>query len=56
MHPTDDEIKKNNHNVKIIKSLELDVLIAETDSELEYKKRLFAMERGPSEQWSCWDT
>jgi hypothetical protein len=27
-------------------SLELDVIIANSDSELEYKKRLFEMERG----------
>jgi len=32
---------------KIAKSIELDVIIANSDSELEYKKRLFAMERGP---------
>jgi hypothetical protein len=32
---------------KIIKSIELDVLIAETNSDLEYKKRVFAMERIP---------
>jgi alkanesulfonate monooxygenase SsuD/methylene tetrahydromethanopterin reductase-like flavin-dependent oxidoreductase (luciferase family) len=31
----------------ITKSIELDVIIAESDSELEYKKRIFAMERGP---------
>ena len=31
----------------VIKSIELDVLIAESDSELEYKKKIFAMERGP---------
>jgi alkanesulfonate monooxygenase SsuD/methylene tetrahydromethanopterin reductase-like flavin-dependent oxidoreductase (luciferase family) len=36
---------KNNKN--IIRSIELDVMIAESDSELEYKKRIFAMERGP---------
>ena len=30
------------------KSIELDVIIANSDSELEYKKRLFAMERGPA--------
>jgi alkanesulfonate monooxygenase SsuD/methylene tetrahydromethanopterin reductase-like flavin-dependent oxidoreductase (luciferase family) len=30
------------------KSIELDVVIAKSDSELEYKKRLFAMERGPA--------
>ena len=35
-------------NRKIMKSIELDVLIAETGSELEYKKRIFAMERGPA--------
>ena len=28
--------------------LELDVIIANSDIELEYKKRLFAMERGPA--------
>ena len=33
---------------KILKSIELDVLIAESDSELEYKKKVFAMERGPA--------
>ncbi len=33
---------------KIIKSIELDVVIANSDSELEYKKRLFAMDRGPA--------
>ena len=31
----------------IKKSVELDVIIAATDSDLEYKKRIFAMERGP---------
>ena len=31
-----------------MKSIELDVIIANSDSELEYKKRLFAMERGPA--------
>ena len=33
---------------KILRSIELDVLIAESESELEYKKRIFAMERGPA--------
>ena len=33
---------------KIMKSIELDVIIANSDSDLEYKKRLFAMERGPA--------
>jgi alkanesulfonate monooxygenase SsuD/methylene tetrahydromethanopterin reductase-like flavin-dependent oxidoreductase (luciferase family) len=32
---------------KITKSIELDVIIADSDSDLEYKKRLFAIERGP---------
>jgi alkanesulfonate monooxygenase SsuD/methylene tetrahydromethanopterin reductase-like flavin-dependent oxidoreductase (luciferase family) len=31
----------------IKKSIELDVIIADSDSDLEYKKRIFAMERGP---------
>lgn len=39
--------KKNRKNT-FIKSIELDVIIASSDSELEYKKRLFAMERGPA--------
>jgi alkanesulfonate monooxygenase SsuD/methylene tetrahydromethanopterin reductase-like flavin-dependent oxidoreductase (luciferase family) len=42
----------NNYDCKIskriIKSIELDVIIADSDSDLEYKKRIFAMERGPS--------
>lgn len=29
------------------KSIELDVIIADSDSVLEYKKKLFIMERGP---------
>jgi hypothetical protein len=40
----DDDITKNK---AVLKSIELDVLIAETESELEYKKRIYAMERGP---------
>jgi alkanesulfonate monooxygenase SsuD/methylene tetrahydromethanopterin reductase-like flavin-dependent oxidoreductase (luciferase family) len=39
----------NNNNTDrktIKKSVELDVIIADTDSDLEYKKRPFAMERG----------
>jgi alkanesulfonate monooxygenase SsuD/methylene tetrahydromethanopterin reductase-like flavin-dependent oxidoreductase (luciferase family) len=37
----------SNKNKKIIKSIELDIIIADSDSNLEYKKRIFAMERGP---------
>jgi alkanesulfonate monooxygenase SsuD/methylene tetrahydromethanopterin reductase-like flavin-dependent oxidoreductase (luciferase family) len=38
--------KNNNTDRKTIKkSIELDVIIADTNSELEYKKRTFAMER-----------
>ena len=33
---------------KIAKSIELDVIIANSNSDLEYKKRLFSMERGPA--------
>ena len=36
-----------NNKINVTKSIELDVVIAELDSELEYKKRIFAMERGP---------
>jgi alkanesulfonate monooxygenase SsuD/methylene tetrahydromethanopterin reductase-like flavin-dependent oxidoreductase (luciferase family) len=49
-----DEISKEfnnndcNRSKKIIKSIELDVIIADSDSDLEYKKRIFAMERGPN--------
>jgi alkanesulfonate monooxygenase SsuD/methylene tetrahydromethanopterin reductase-like flavin-dependent oxidoreductase (luciferase family) len=32
---------------RITKSIELDVIISESDSDLEYKKRIIAMERGP---------
>ena len=35
-------------NLRFCKSIELDVIIADSDSDLEYKKRIFAMERGPS--------
>jgi alkanesulfonate monooxygenase SsuD/methylene tetrahydromethanopterin reductase-like flavin-dependent oxidoreductase (luciferase family) len=44
------EQSNNNNNTDkktIKKSVELDVIIADTDSDLEYKKRIFAMERGP---------
>jgi alkanesulfonate monooxygenase SsuD/methylene tetrahydromethanopterin reductase-like flavin-dependent oxidoreductase (luciferase family) len=37
-----------NRSKKITKSIELDVIIADSDSDLKYKKRIFAMERGPS--------
>src|SRR5215211_6455372 len=37
----------SNDKKMIKKSIELDVIIADTDSDLEYKKRIFAMERGP---------
>jgi alkanesulfonate monooxygenase SsuD/methylene tetrahydromethanopterin reductase-like flavin-dependent oxidoreductase (luciferase family) len=37
-----------NRSKKISKSIELDVIISDSDSDLEYKKRIFAMERGPN--------
>jgi alkanesulfonate monooxygenase SsuD/methylene tetrahydromethanopterin reductase-like flavin-dependent oxidoreductase (luciferase family) len=42
--------KKTNQNGdrKIRKSIELDVLISGSESDLEYKKKIFAMERGPA--------
>src|SRR5215469_3270650 len=40
--------KISNNTKRLVKSIELDVIIANSDSELEYKKRLFAMERGPA--------
>ena len=36
-----------NRSKKISRSIELDVIISDSDSDLEYKKRIFAMERGP---------
>ena len=30
------------------KSIELDVIVAESDSDLKYKEKIFAMERGPN--------
>ena len=36
-----------NRSKKISRSIEVDVIIADSDSDLEYKKRIFAMERGP---------
>jgi alkanesulfonate monooxygenase SsuD/methylene tetrahydromethanopterin reductase-like flavin-dependent oxidoreductase (luciferase family) len=38
----------NPQNGVVKRSIELDVLIASTERELDYKKKLFAMERGPS--------
>ena len=44
---------QNNQESKVLqnkvvkRSIELDVLIASTEQELEYKKKVFAMERGP---------
>jgi alkanesulfonate monooxygenase SsuD/methylene tetrahydromethanopterin reductase-like flavin-dependent oxidoreductase (luciferase family) len=37
----------NPQNGVVKRSIELDVLIASTERELDYKKKLFAMERGP---------
>jgi alkanesulfonate monooxygenase SsuD/methylene tetrahydromethanopterin reductase-like flavin-dependent oxidoreductase (luciferase family) len=42
----DNIAKKFNRN--ILKSIELDVIVAETYPDLKYKEKLFAMERGPS--------
>jgi alkanesulfonate monooxygenase SsuD/methylene tetrahydromethanopterin reductase-like flavin-dependent oxidoreductase (luciferase family) len=39
--------ENRNSNDKIIRSLELDIIIAKSESELEYKKKLFMMDRGP---------
>jgi alkanesulfonate monooxygenase SsuD/methylene tetrahydromethanopterin reductase-like flavin-dependent oxidoreductase (luciferase family) len=42
--------KKINQNRvrRLAKSIELDVIISESESDLEYKKKIFAMERGPA--------
>jgi len=40
--------KISNPTKTFVKSIELDIIIANSDSEVEYKKRLFAMEREPA--------
>ena len=37
-----------NGDRKIARSIELDVIISDSNSDLEYKKKIFAMERGPA--------
>lgn len=39
--------EKINDSNKIMRSIELDVIIAKSESELDYKKKLFMMDRGP---------
>ena len=43
----DSNNNSSTENKTIKKSIELDVIIADSDSDLEYKKKIFAMERGP---------
>jgi alkanesulfonate monooxygenase SsuD/methylene tetrahydromethanopterin reductase-like flavin-dependent oxidoreductase (luciferase family) len=45
MEISDIVVRRSN---KITSSIELDVIIAESDSELAYKEKLFMMDRGPS--------
>ncbi|HEY7110858.1 MAG TPA: LLM class flavin-dependent oxidoreductase [Nitrososphaeraceae archaeon] len=40
------EGRDNKNNNKIVRSIELDVILAKSDLELEYKKKLFIMNRG----------
>jgi alkanesulfonate monooxygenase SsuD/methylene tetrahydromethanopterin reductase-like flavin-dependent oxidoreductase (luciferase family) len=40
------ETNRNGDRRRIAKSIELDIIISESESDLEYKKKLFAMERG----------
>ena len=42
-----DNISKK-FNRSVLKSIELDVIIAESSADLKYKEKLFAMERGPN--------
>lgn len=42
-----DNISKK-FNRSVLRSIELDVIIAESSADLKYKEKLFAMERGPS--------
>jgi alkanesulfonate monooxygenase SsuD/methylene tetrahydromethanopterin reductase-like flavin-dependent oxidoreductase (luciferase family) len=42
------EVNQNGDRRRIAKSIELDVIISESESDLEYKKKLFAIERGPA--------
>jgi len=39
--------EKINESNKIMRSIELDVIIAKSESELDYKKKLFMMDKGP---------
>jgi alkanesulfonate monooxygenase SsuD/methylene tetrahydromethanopterin reductase-like flavin-dependent oxidoreductase (luciferase family) len=39
--------EKINDSNNIMRSIELDIIIAKSESELDYKKRLFMMDRGP---------
>jgi alkanesulfonate monooxygenase SsuD/methylene tetrahydromethanopterin reductase-like flavin-dependent oxidoreductase (luciferase family) len=43
------ESRENKNKNKIIRSIELDVIIAKSHSELEYKKKLFMMNRSPND-------
>jgi len=43
-----DAISKQVNRSVLLKSIELDVIVAESDSDLKYKEKIFAMERGPS--------
>jgi alkanesulfonate monooxygenase SsuD/methylene tetrahydromethanopterin reductase-like flavin-dependent oxidoreductase (luciferase family) len=43
----DNNIAKKFNKRSFLKSIELDVIIAESSDELKYKEKLFAMERGP---------
>jgi alkanesulfonate monooxygenase SsuD/methylene tetrahydromethanopterin reductase-like flavin-dependent oxidoreductase (luciferase family) len=47
LNVTFDSISKK-FNRGVLKSIELDVIIAESSADLKYKEKLFAMERGPS--------
>jgi alkanesulfonate monooxygenase SsuD/methylene tetrahydromethanopterin reductase-like flavin-dependent oxidoreductase (luciferase family) len=48
IHKRSNNDNADNRSKNITKSIELDVIISDSDSDLEYKKRIFAMERGPS--------
>ena len=43
-----ERFNRNGDRRRIAKSIESDIIISESESDLEYKKKLFAMERGPA--------
>jgi alkanesulfonate monooxygenase SsuD/methylene tetrahydromethanopterin reductase-like flavin-dependent oxidoreductase (luciferase family) len=43
-----EKTQRNGNRNMVTKSIELDVVISASESDLEYKKRIFELERGPA--------